>query len=487
MRLSADVEAEVRRLHGAEHWKVGTIARQLRLHRRKVRRALGIEPMPQPRIRGQMLVPYQTHLMQWLTDYPTLRATRIFDMLKERGFQGSISTVRAGVAQLRPKRLTKVHLEIETLPGEQAQVDWAHVGRVDLPGGTRTMWMFVMVLSSSRALWAELVFELTAASLARSLCRAAQHFGGVPRTWLFDNSKAVVLDRTADTARLHPLLLEVAGALRVQPRLCAPYQPNHKGKVERAIRYLRERVLAGRQWTSITDGNQVLNRFVITTALEREHPTLKPLTVAAVLEQERPRLLSLPTVMPDPQAMVVVRADTCARVTFDTNRYSVPPQCAGEMLLQRASDSMVRILHNNVCVAEHPRHWGRHQRIYDPQHRQAIPTPSPAGKSVSGRERLRQVARVNVDRLLNLLLQDGHNIGLCTARLLKLLDLYGADLFTKALDDVLSRERPSPSAMTLACETARRRAQPDVPVPAKFSDHVDDHDVIPHDLEDYDD
>ena len=361
------------------------------------------------------------------------------------------------------------------------------MGKVEVPGGQRTLWLFVTTLSYSRAIWAELVYELTAVSMARSLVRAAQHFGGVPRTWLFDNTKAVVLDRTADAAHLHPTLLEVAGALRVQPRLCAPYQPNHKGKVERAIRYLRDRVLSGRQWSRVEDGNHALLQFVSTTAAERPHPTAKPRTVAAVFADEQPRLLSLPQVMPEPLGMVFVRVDTRCSVTFDTNRYSVPPQYVGQMQLLRASDSAVRILHQAACVAQHPRCWGRHQRVFDPAHRAAIPAPSHGAKHATGRERLRLVAPHAVDRLLGALLEDGQNMGLCTARLLKLLDLYGQDLFRRALEDVLTRERQSLSAMALACETARRHLQPGVLMPAQFATHVDDHDVIPHDLEDYDD
>lgn len=487
MKLSPEMKAEVIRLHTVEHWKVGTIARQLRVHHRQVRRALGLEPVPVPRERGSLLRPYQACLKGWITQYPTLRATRAYDMLKERGFAGSVRTVRTAVAQLRPARQAKAFLEIETLPGEQAQVDWAYVGRVDVAGGQRALWMFVITMAHSRALWAELVYELTAASMARSLTRAAAYFNGVPRTWLFDNTKAVVLDRTATAERLHPLLLETAVALRVQPRLCAPYQPNQKGKTERAIRYLRDRVLCGRQWNTVEHGNAALLKFVTTTAMERLHPTLKPLTVKQVFEQEKSKLLALPPVLPDPESTVFVRVDPHARVTLDTNFYSVPTQYVGQMLLLRASEQVVHLFHQASCVATHPRNWGRNQRVYDPKHRLSIPTPSPGAKNIKGRERLRQVAPQLVDRFMNILLDEGQNMGLCTARLIKLLDLYGGGFFCTALQAVLNGERPSLSAMTLACETARRQAQPNTLVVPQFSNHVDDHDVIAHNLENYDD
>lgn len=487
MILPPDVMADVLRLHRAEKWKVGTIARQLKLHRRKVRQVLGLEPVPLPRERSLLLKPFRPCIEQWLTQYPSLRATRVHDMLQERGYQGSVRQVRRVVAELRPPKPVRVFQEIETLPGEQAQVDWAHVGKVTVPGGQRTMWLFVCTLSASRAIFAELVFELTAVSLARSLCRAGAHFGGVPRTWLFDNTKAVVLDRTADAARLHPLLLEVAGQLCVQPRLCAPYQPNHKGKVERSIRYLRDRVLAARSWNTVEDGNRALLQFLTTTALERAHPTRKTITVGQALAEEQPRLLSLPAVMPEPLTTLFVRPDQRGSVTFDGNRYSVPPRCVGRNLLLRASDQQVRLLDESACVAEHARCWGRHQRVFLPQHRLAIPAPSPEARRAKGLERLRLLDRDAMDRLLAALLEDGQNMGQCAIKLCRLLDLYGEELFVQALNEVLTQQRHSISAMALACEAARRRRQPMVPVPAQFSDHVQDHDVTPHNLEDYDD
>ena len=109
-----------------------------------------------------------------------------------------------------PKK--EAYLRVEPLIGEQAQVDWAHVGQVPVAGGQRALWLFVQVLSWSRAMWGEFVLDLGAHSLARSLVRAAGYFGGTPRQWLFDNPKSVVLERHAEAVRFHPVLLEVAGS-----------------------------------------------------------------------------------------------------------------------------------------------------------------------------------------------------------------------------------------------------------------------------------
>ncbi len=196
MTVAPEIESEIRRLFFAEHWKVGTIARQLDVHHDVVRRVLGLLPPPEatePRV--LRLDPYREFIAAQLEQYPRLRATRLFDMIRARGYAGSGITLRRLVRRIRPAPQAEVFLRLQPLPGEQAQVDWAHVGAIPVPGGERPLWVFLMVLAYSRALWAELVFELTADSLCRSLVRATTWMQGATRQWLFDNPKAVVLER----------------------------------------------------------------------------------------------------------------------------------------------------------------------------------------------------------------------------------------------------------------------------------------------------
>jgi len=173
----ADVEAEIRRLHHAEHWPVGTISTQLGLHADVVRRVLGLlEPRRVTAPRPRLVDRYAGFIDEMLASYPRLRATRLYDMIRARGYPGSVRTLREHVARVRPAPRREAFLRIEPLIGEQAQVDWAHVGKVAVPGGERAIWAFVMVLSWSRAMWAELVFDTSVHSLLRSLTRASAFF-----------------------------------------------------------------------------------------------------------------------------------------------------------------------------------------------------------------------------------------------------------------------------------------------------------------------
>ena len=227
-----ELEAEITRLHFAEHWPIGTIATQLAVHPDVVRRVLGIGDAraaggPRPR----MVDPYRDFITETLERYPRLRSTRLYDMLRERGYKGAPRTLREYVALVRPRPRREVYLRTEPLPGEQAQIDWAYVGRLDLPGGGRALWLFVMVLSYSRALWGEFVLDLSVHSLCRSLVRAASALGGVTRQWL---------EQTG--GQLQVLSLRAPGARKVSITVLA-YQPRAEN-TKTALRKLAARTLA---------------------------------------------------------------------------------------------------------------------------------------------------------------------------------------------------------------------------------------------------
>lgn len=118
------------------------------------------------------------------------------------------------------------------------------------------------------------------------------------RHWLFDNAKSVVLDRGAHCVRFHSDLLELASSLHVQLQVCTSRRANEKGRVERAIRFLRERHLGGRTFVSRAQANADLLRFLSSTSLERTHMEDKTKTVGDMLAIERGRLVALPETLP---------------------------------------------------------------------------------------------------------------------------------------------------------------------------------------------
>lgn len=487
MTVDLAIEAEIRRLHYAEHWPIGTVAAQLSVHRDVVRRVLGLlEPRTPRPPRPLLLEPYRPFIDETLKKHPRLRSTRMYDMLAARGFRGSMRTVREFVAQVRPRPPREAYLRVATLIGEQAQVDWAHVGELDVPGGKRALWLFVMVLSWSRAMWGEFVFDLTVHSLLRSLARAVQFFGGSCRQWLFDNPKIVVLERVGEAVRFHPVLLDFAGKMYVQPRVCAVRKANQKGRVERAIRFLRDRFLPARDILSIEQGNRELAEFRDTIAADRDHPTIPGQTVRDCFEEERHVLLAPPSVLPPTDVVLPARVDKTAFVRFDRNVYSVPPAHVLDTLTVAADDRRVRVLDRaGAVVAEHARCWGRRQVIEADEHRAAIIALKRGAAEPKGRDRL-CTAAPGVERLFERWLETGCNVGSMTARTLVLLDLYGRELFASAVADVLERGTWDIGAIAQLCEQRRIAASRPVPLPVALGDHVPERDVVPHSLESYD-
>ncbi|HJW74114.1 MAG TPA: IS21 family transposase [Thermoleophilia bacterium] len=487
MTVSLEVAAEIRRLYFAEHWKRGTIATQLGVHFDVVKRVLG-RFGPQPgtaRPASALLDPYVAFIDETLEQYPRLVATRLFDMIRARGYAGSLRSLRRHVRKVRP-RPRRAYLDIETLAGEVAEVDWAHVGEIAVPGGHRPLWMFVLLLSYSRAVFAELVLSLDASSLRRSLLRAAAHFGGCPRAWLFDNAKTVVVERRGNLVRYHRDLVELAAELHVELRVCDPGAPHQKGGVERTIRYLKGRFFAARHIHSVAQGNAQLLEFLDDIAHERPHPRLVGRTVAEVLEEERARLLPLPASLPSIEEVRPVAVDSKAFVQLDSNRYSVPTTHASGTLSMVTSDSVVRLLDGENEVARHERCWGRKQVIERHEHRAELRAQKRGARDLKGRDRL-CVEVPAIEVILERWLDREHNLGSMVARTLKLLDSYGPAVLGAAVDEMLKRHILDIGAMAVLCEThCRRRGSRVVPV-LDLAPHVPECDVVPHDLGGYDD
>jgi transposase len=250
-------------------------------------------------------------------------------MLQARGYPGGVLAVRRYVRAVRPRR-AEAYLRLQTLPGEQGQVDWGHFGTVAVGHARRPLVCFVLVLSWSRAIYARFALDQSLESFLRGHVEAFDALG-VPRTLLYDNLKSVVLERMGDHIRYHPRLLELAGHYHFAPKPCAPYRGNEKGKVERQIQYLRHAFFAARRFADVTDLNRQLAAWIAETAHRRPVPgDPARRTVEEALAEERPRLLPLPQ---HPFPCEVLRAVTSGKtpyVRFDGNDYSIPHEAVRE-------------------------------------------------------------------------------------------------------------------------------------------------------------
>ena len=370
--ISDEQVAHIRHLFHAEHWKIGTLAAELGLHPDTVRAALDTDRFcSHPRLRDRLTDPYLDFLRQTLQQYPRLRATRLYQMIRPRGYTGSVSQLRRVVAELRPPH-REAFLRLHTFPGEQAQTDWAHFGEVTMGRARRRLSGFVLTLSYSRALWLEFFLDQSLENFLLGHVHAFSDWGGAPRTVLYDNLKSAVLERRGDAIHFHPRLLELSALYHFAARPCRPARGNEKGRVERAIQYARASFFAARPFTTLADFNRQAREWRDQVAHQRPWPGDDSRSVAQVFEEEKPRLLPLPAHPFSADLMRPVRADKTLCVRFDLNDYSVPPQALGRALTLVASPTSVRLLDDSTEIASHRRSYDRHQLVEDPAHRQAL-------------------------------------------------------------------------------------------------------------------
>ena len=227
--IPLELRTDIRRLYYAEHWKVGTIASSLHVHHDTVRLAIAADTLGARRgvCRPTALDSYLPFIRDTLAQYARLRATRLHEMLRLRGYTGSATQVRRLVRQIRPQAVG-AYRRLETLSGEEAQIDWGSFGTIRIGRGTRAVSGFVMVLAYSRAMHAVFTLDQTLESFLRGHVAAFHALGGSARTLVYDNLKSAVLDRRGAAIHFHPRLLELAGHYHFAPRPCTPARGNEE-------------------------------------------------------------------------------------------------------------------------------------------------------------------------------------------------------------------------------------------------------------------
>jgi transposase len=184
--IPPELEAQILRYHHVEKWPVGTIAKQLRVHHTTVSRVLlqaGLPRVVQHPKRSKA-DPFLPFIRDTLARFPTLTASRLYAMVRERGYPGRPDHFRHIVACHRPRPPAEAYLRLRTLPGEQAQVDWGHFGHLAIGRARRPLMAFVMVLSYSRQVFLRFFLDARLANFLRGHQAAFSQWHGVPRVIL---------------------------------------------------------------------------------------------------------------------------------------------------------------------------------------------------------------------------------------------------------------------------------------------------------------
>jgi len=411
----------------------------------------------QLRVRPSMVDPYVSFIVATLKQYPTLNAQRLYHMVRERGYPGKSDHFRHLVTRYRPVTSENAYLRLSTLPGEQAQVDWASFGKIKIGDAERKLYGFIMVLSWSRHVFLKFFLNQSTANFQRGHIEAIEFFGGhLTREIFYDNLKAAVLERIGKAIHFNPEILALAAHYRYKPVPVEVAQPTQKGRVERAVRFARSSFWPAREWKDLDDLNRQAREWCLGEAAERRWVQDEKLTVKEAFERENQYLLKAPEMHFVVYDRKEVHIGKTPYACFDCNLYSVDPAYVKQTLSVFATLETVKICHGITEVASHQRCFDKGKVIEDNKHIEDLKEAKRAASKHRSIDRLREAAPSSTDFLVQAG-ERGHNLGRLTQELTDLLDLYGAQELEAAIKEALLSERVHASAVKQSLE--RRRSE----------------------------
>jgi transposase len=459
-------------------------ARALGLHPQTVS-AWSRRPRYEPRRsppRGSRLDPYKPRITRLLDAHP-YSAQQIFQRLREEGYQGCVTIVRDYVRRIRPPK-KPVYLKLHFAPGECAQVDWGAYRTVTVDNTSRRLSFFVMVLAFSRQMFVEFTVSQTMEHFLACHEHAFAALGGVPGKIMVDNLKSAVLQRLAGTAPVfNPRYLDFARHHGFAIAACNVARGNEKGRVESGVGYVKKNFLHGLEPTEFGAVQAAAQLWLDSIANVRIHGETLQRPVD-LLVQERAALRPLSAHPYDIAQVSTSVASSQFRITLDTNHYSVPAAYAHRRVTVKAYPDRVCIYFDNQLIARHPRRYGRHQDIEDPDHAKAL--IAQRSRAREQRLMLRFLAlSPDAQAYYDGLEQRRLNARNHLRKILALAEIYPTDLVARAISDGLAFQAFSAEYITNILET-RARALPEAgPLQLTRRHDLLDIEIAPPDLAAY--
>ena len=474
---------KIRDCRERQHLTVAQTARALHLHPRTVTKWSARSHFePRRRVsRGSLLDPFKPRITRLLDTYP-YSAVQIFQRLREEGYGGGMTILRDYVRRIRPPK-RPVYLKLNFSAGECAQVDWGSFGSVAVRNTRRRLSFFVMVLAYSRRMFVEFTVSQTMEHFLACHEHAFAELG-VPSKLMVDNLKSAVLQRLAGVAPVfNPRYLHFARHHGFEIVACNVGRGNEKGRVESGVGYVKKNFLRGLELSDFSAIQAAAQVWLDTVANVRIHGETqrRPIDLFA---EERPHLRR-----PNPHPYDLARTSTTIassqfRITLDTNYYSVPSSYAHRRLTVKAYPDRVCIYFDNQLIARHPRRYGRHEDIEDPDHAKGL---------IAQRHRAREQRLMmhflalspDAAAYYEGLEQRRFNARHHVRKILALADIYPADAVARAISDGLAFEAFSAEYITNILEVRARTLPEPGPLQLTRGHDLLDIDIAPPDLNAY--
>ena len=330
------------------------IARKLNIHRNTVKKYLveGQAPAYQKSQRRESILTAYHQVIDDFLEEDDYRATWIYERIRQLGYRGGYGIVKNHIRKVKQKNQRQAYIRFETIPGLQGQMDWADFQVADFQGGSFTVYLFVLILGFSRAMFAMFVERCTLQAFMDAHIHAFQYLGGIPMEMLYDNMKHVVISRQEGKAAFNVEFSHFARHYGFKPVACPPYSPWVKGKVERPVDYIREGFWRGYPFATIEQANRDLLTWLTETANRRKHGTHRQM-VDSRWQQELVSLSPCPASDYDTSIKEYRKVYKDCAISYNASRYQVPMEMIGKKVLLKIKDGIIRFYDDDRLLTTH--------------------------------------------------------------------------------------------------------------------------------------
>jgi transposase len=382
------------------------------------------------------LDPFKGNIAEWLEKDPLVSAAVIEQRLGPLGYTGGHSILREYVQKVRPQLPAKrAFVRMEPLAGERFEVDWGHFGSLDYSGDQRKLYAFALVDAHSRMLYVEFTHSQSFETFIRCHIHAFTALGGVAREVVYDNLATAVAERDGRLVRFLPRFLGFAREYSFYPRACNPASGWEKGKVERAIGYLRQNFWPLREFTDLHDVNRQAREWLSEVANRREHRETRERPIDRF---QAAALRPLPVIPYDYRDSVEALVHKDLRMQFDANRYCVPHRYVGRRLTIKADSASVTIYHRVEEVVSYARSYRRGQTFGADRFEPVLAEQRPAARRSQAQQRLLDsldglCSRAAVEAYLRDMADSDRSLGRQISELLELMRQHGPEAVAAAI------------------------------------------------------
>ena len=355
-----------------EGMSISEIARRTGHDRKTIRKIVQSSELKPPKKarppRKRKIDPHIPYLLKRI-EKGVYNARKLYHEIKKRGYAGKETQVRVFVQPHRQPRESQATVRFETEPGEQAQVDWGSFGYIKHRGKRRKLYVFIMTLGWSRAMYMEFTTSMDMAHWLRCHVHAFEYFGGVVKEVLHDNLKtAVVENHGPGFVVWNPRYLDLADHYGFKPRACRPYRARTKGKVENGVSYVRGNFWQGLEFTDLVDLNAQAQTWLAEEANVRVHGTTQEVPFQRLPHEELAPIGDKP-----PYDTSLIEPRRCSQdcvISFERNFYSAPAEYALQSVMIKVTekDELFILNQQGEIVARHHLAQGSHQRVVIAEH-----------------------------------------------------------------------------------------------------------------------